>query len=77
MQGANENLDRRIWLVYTGIIMNSLMTLREVAAYLSMGVDAIYKMAQQGRIPALRAGSLWRFRKSEIDQWLEKNKNNG
>lgn len=49
------------------------MTLKELAQYLNMGVDGLYKMAQQGRIPALRAGGVWRFRKEDIDRWLENN----
>jgi len=27
-------------------------------------------MAQRGRMPALKAGKKWRFRKEDIDKWL-------
>jgi excisionase family DNA binding protein len=47
-----------------------LMTLEEVAEYLRLSVHTIYKMAQKGKIPALKAGKKWRFRKGDIDRWL-------
>jgi len=48
-----------------------LMTLEEVAEYLRLSIHTVYKMAQKGKIPALKAGKKWRFRKEDIDQWLE------
>jgi len=48
-----------------------LMTLEEVAEYLRLSIHTIYKMAQKGKIPALKAGKKWRFRKEDIDHWLE------
>ena len=46
------------------------MTIQDVAAYLKMSPQTIYRMAQQGRIPALKAQSRWRFRRSDIESWL-------
>lgn len=51
-----------------------LMTLEEVAEYLRLSVHTIYKMAQKRKIPALKAGKKWRFRKEDIDKWLRENK---
>jgi len=50
--------------------MEELMTIQDVAAYLKMSPQTIYRMAQQGRIPALKAQSRWRFRRSDIESWL-------
>ena len=55
--------------------MDSLMTLGEVAEYLRLSKDTIYRMAQSGKIPASKAGTQWRFRQEEVDKWLEENKN--
>ncbi len=55
---------------------NQMMTVDEVANYLKMKVVTIYKHAQQGRIPAFKVGSSWRFKKSTIDNWIEKQENN-
>lgn len=50
--------------------MEELMTIQDVAAYLKMSPQTIYRMAQQGRIPALKVQSRWRFRRSDIESWL-------
>ena len=51
------------------------MTLDEVAAYLRLSRDTVYRMAQTGNLPASKVGVQWRFRKADVDQWLEANKN--
>jgi excisionase family DNA binding protein len=48
-----------------------LMTLPEVAEYLGMAERTIYVWAQQAKIPAFKLGASWRFRRGEIDSWLD------
>jgi len=55
--------------------MASLMTIGEVAAYLRLSKDTVYRMAQSGKIPASKVGTQWRFRQDDVDAWLEENKN--
>ena len=50
--------------------MKEILTVKEVAEYLRMNQMTIYKMAQKGEIPAFKIASNWRFRKEEIDEWL-------
>lgn len=50
--------------------MEELMTLKEVARYLRLSAQTVYKMVEQGGIPALRAGGQWRFSKAEVDAWM-------
>ena len=50
---------------------SELMSLPEVAAYLGMAERTIYMWAQNGKVPAYKLGTSWRFRKTEIDAWLE------
>jgi excisionase family DNA binding protein len=47
-----------------------IMTVKDVAVYLKMKPVTIYKLAKQGRIPAFRVASFWRFKKDLIDKWL-------
>ena len=47
------------------------MTLPEVAEYLQLSKDMIYRLAQSGKIPASKVGSRWRFRRERIDHWME------
>ncbi|MGB2599433.1 MAG: helix-turn-helix domain-containing protein [Candidatus Omnitrophota bacterium] len=51
---------------------SSMMTLKELAEYLKMKEVTIYKHAQEGKIPAFKVGSKWRFKKETIDKWIEK-----
>ncbi len=50
---------------------SELMSLPQVASYLGMAERTIYMWAQQGKVPAFKLGASWRFRRSEIDAWLE------
>jgi excisionase family DNA binding protein len=54
--------------------MDKWLTLEQIAEYLQMSTSSIYKMAQKGKIPAYKVGRQWRFRKEEIDKWIEKGK---
>jgi excisionase family DNA binding protein len=47
------------------------MTLPEVAEYLRVSKDLIYRLAQKGKIPASKVGNQWRFKKEKIDEWME------
>jgi excisionase family DNA binding protein len=47
-----------------------IMTLRQVAEYLACSRTLIYRMAVNGKIPAFRLGADWRFRRSDIEQWI-------
>ncbi len=50
---------------------NDILTVEEVAAYLRLQPQTIYKWAQEKRIPAAKLGKEWRFRKSILDRWLD------
>ena len=50
---------------------NEILTIEEVARYLRLTPQTIYKWAQERRIPAAKLGKEWRFRKSFIDRWLD------
>ena len=50
---------------------HDILTIEEVASYLRLKPQTIYKWAQEKRIPAAKLGKEWRFRKSIIDRWLD------
>jgi excisionase family DNA binding protein len=50
---------------------HEIMTVEEVAAYLRLKPQTIYKWAQEKRIPAAKLGKEWRFRRSVVDRWLD------
>ena len=50
---------------------HEILTLEDVAHYLRLTPQTIYKWAQERRIPAVKLGKEWRFRRSVIDRWLD------
>lgn len=48
-----------------------ILTLQDLAAYLKIAEKTLYGYAQKGIVPGIKIGSAWRFRKSDIDAWLE------
>jgi excisionase family DNA binding protein len=49
----------------------SFLTTEEVLAYLNVNLRTIYRLIKAGSIPAVRVGRQWRFRKRDLDTWLE------
>jgi len=50
------------------------LTTEEVLDYLQVNLRTVYRLIKRGRIPAIRVGRQWRFRKRDIDAWLAGNK---
>ena len=48
-----------------------ILTLHELHGYLKIPKPTLYSLAQSGRIPAAKVGKHWRFRRSDIDEWLK------
>lgn len=55
---------------------SELLTLDELAAFLKVSRDTVYRMAQQKRIPGVKVGNQWRFAKVEVMEAL-RNKETG
>jgi nitrogen PTS system EIIA component len=49
---------------------DDILTLEEVAKYLKISERTVYNCAQKGEIPAGKIRASWRFKKSEIDKWV-------
>ena len=50
---------------------SEILTLREVVALLKVGTKTTYSMAQSGELPGFKVGGQWRFRRSDLDAWIE------
>ena len=46
------------------------LTTDEVLEYLQVNLRTVYRLIKAGKIPAVRVGRQWRFRRSDIDAWL-------
>ena len=47
------------------------LTTEEVLEYLQVNLRTVYRLIKAGKIPAVRVGRQWRFRKRDIDSWLD------
>jgi len=47
-----------------------VMTVHEVAEYLRVSEAKVYRLVKEHRIPVIRLGKTWRFRKDLIDDWF-------
>lgn len=46
------------------------LSVDEFAAYLGIKRDTVYKWIERKSMPAHKVGSLWKFKKEEIDDWV-------
>ena len=51
---------------------DEMLTIEDVAAYLKLKPQTIYKWAQTGKIPGAKFGKEWRFRRSAIERWIDR-----
>jgi excisionase family DNA binding protein len=48
------------------------LSVDEIATYLGIKRDTVYKWIGDKKMPAHRVGRLWKFRKEEVDDWVRK-----
>ena len=46
------------------------LSVDEIASYLGVKRDTIYKWIKRNDLPGHKVGRLWKFRKSQIDSWV-------
>ena len=49
---------------------DDILTIEEVAKYLRVSERTVYDWAQKGEVPAGKIGTVWRFKKTEIEKWV-------
>ncbi len=48
-----------------------IMTIKEVAEYLKLTEKTAYRLTAEGKIPGFKVGGSWRFKRSEIEKWID------
>jgi len=56
---------------------DAILTIEEVAKYLRVSDRTVYDWAQKGEIPSGKIGTVWRFKRSEIEQWVNERLSSG
>lgn len=49
-----------------------VMDIREASEYLGVSRETLYKYAYEERIPAFKLGNRWKFKKTVLDRWMER-----
>ena len=47
------------------------LSVAEICTYLGIKRDTVYKWINKKQLPAYRAGKLWKFKASEVDEWVK------
>lgn len=55
----------------------TFLTTEEVLEYLQVNLRTVYRLIKAGKLPAVRVGRQWRFRKADLDAWLDSQRPGG
>jgi len=55
--------------------MSDIFTAEEICRYLKIPRSTLYKLVRDKKIPAFRVGRHWRFKKEQIEAWVEEQAN--
>lgn len=51
------------------------MTVRDVAGYLNVDEKTVYRLAKRGELPGFKVAGAWRFKRSDLKDWIDNQKN--
>jgi len=57
--------------------MNDVLSVREVAQYLKLNEQTVYRLAREGKLPASKIGKQWRFSRREIEALIQEHRRGG
>ena len=53
---------------------DEILTIQELAVYLKLNEKTAYRLAGEGKLPGFKVGGSWRFKREDIEQWIETQK---
>lgn len=79
-KGASHSTGATHLIWHTGVMMseqdtnpaNQIMTIEQVARYLSLHELTVRRLAREGSIPAFKVGRQWRVKRELLDKWIER-----
>jgi len=54
------------------LAVREVMDIRQAADYLAISSDTLYRYASEGFVPAFKLGNRWRFKKTLLDAWMDR-----
>ncbi|KPM01480.1 methylation-associated defense system helix-turn-helix domain-containing protein MAD1 [Vibrio splendidus] len=55
---------------------DQILTLKELAEYLKLAEKTAYRLASEGKLPGFKVGGSWRFKRADLEAWIEEQKDN-
>jgi excisionase family DNA binding protein len=55
-------------------MVDQILTLKEVATYLKLAEKTAYRLVSEGKLPGFKVGGSWRFKREDLETWIEKQK---
>jgi len=52
-------------------VTDEILTVSEVSGLLKVAEKTVYTMAQQGELPAFKVRGQWRFRRTDLEAWID------
>ena len=53
---------------------DEILTLKELAVYLTLAEKTAYRLASEGKLPGFKVGGSWRFKREDVEKWIEEQK---
>lgn len=53
---------------------DEILTIDEVSSYLKLAKKTAYRLAAERKLPGFKVGGSWRFKREDIDRWIEEQK---
>lgn len=51
--------------------IESWLSVEQIASHLGISKETVYRWLEKNKIPAHRVGKQWRFKPSEVDEWVK------
>lgn len=48
------------------------LSVEEIARHLGISKETVYRWLDRGKVPAHRVGKLWKFKATEVDDWVRR-----
>lgn len=52
--------------------LREVMNIKEASDYLGVSADTLYKYVYEKKVPAFKLGNRWKFKKSHLDRWMDR-----
>jgi excisionase family DNA binding protein len=53
---------------------DEILTIQEIAEYLKLNEKTAYRLASEGKLPGFKVGGSWRFKRIDLEKWIEEQK---